>query len=311
MTNDQLPMKMKWRLRPPAGLPVPPHWSLVIGHWSLRFIALLMLTALPALAQDKPTEHGLAVFKLGEKYATDAQAGDAIDKLAAHLTGALPDRKVSFKRRGVRNQPDEALKLFKDEKQPVAVAIVSPGFYLAHKDDLKLKPIAEAKRGGNDGEQYTLVGATKAEKYPAGKRVATTLTADKEWLNRVVLPAPEGERPVQWVQYDNLFDAGYAIIDEEDAPDFVLVDRITLEAMGKDADLKALKQGLQSETLPQDLVVEVEELLGADRDGLVKALTELDKTEQGRKVGELIQSPTFRKPDEARLAKAEKLWPAK
>jgi hypothetical protein len=294
------------------------HWSLVIGHWSLWFVAACTFVFHPVVATtqdkpvDKPKELGLAVYKLGERYANDKQAGEAIDKLASHLGETITEPKVTFKRRGVRNAPADALKLFKDDGNPVAVAIVSPPFYFAHKDDLKLTALAEAKRSNKDGEQYTLVGTTVAEKYPAGKRVATTLTGDESWLNKVVLPAPEGAKAVTWIQQDNLFDAGYAIIDEEKgAPDFVLVDRITLEAMQKDADLKSLKQGMQSKMLPQDLVVEVDKRLEGVRDALVKALTGLDQTDKGKKIGELIQSPVFRQPDETRLKKAQEKWAAK
>ncbi len=274
----------------------------------LAVTAALMLAAGAPFAQDKPAEVGLAVYKPGEKYATDEQAGEAIDKLAGHLSGD----KATFKRRGVRNNPTEALKLFKDDKHPVAVGIVSPAFYFANKDTLKLTALAEARRGNADGARYTLVGKSATENYPEGKRIATSLTAEKEWLNRVVLPAPENAKPVQWVQYDNLFDAAYEIIDgEDDAPDFVLADSISLQAIQKDDDLKVLKHGLQSELLPQDLVVEVDSRLGAAREPMLKALNELDKTDAGRKVGELIQSPTFQKPDAARLEKAGKLWARK
>ncbi|MCC7510574.1 MAG: hypothetical protein IT464_14525 [Planctomycetes bacterium] len=274
----------------------------------LAVTTALMLAVAAPFAQDKPAEFGLAVYKPGEKYATDEQAGEAIDKLAGHLSGD----KATFKRRGVRNSPTEALKLFKDDKQPVAVGIVSPAFYFTNKDALKLTALAEARRGNADGARYTLVGATKPEKYPEGKRIATSLTIEKEWLNRVVMPAPENAKPIQWVQYDNLFDAAYEIIDgEDDAPDFVLADSISLQAMQKDVDLKVLKLGLQSELLPQDLVVEVDSRLGAAREALLKALTDLDKTDAGKKVGELIQSPTFQKPDAARLEKAGKLWAEK
>lgn len=282
-----------------------------VGPLLLAAILLSVATA-NSRAQEKPAELGLAVYKAGEKYATDEHAADAIDKLAGHLDGAVKKHNVAFKRRGVRNEPEVALKLFNDDKQPVALAIVSPAFYLRHKDALKLTALAEAKRGGKDGEQFTLVGATKAEKYPEGKRIATTLTAEKDWLNRVVLPVPRGAKPVVWEQHDNLFDAAYAIIDgEKAAPDFVLADAVTLEAFAKDTDLKELQHGLKSEMLPQDLVVEVDKRIGVARDDLVAALTSLDGTEGGKKIGELIQSPTFRKPDVERLEKAEKLWQAK
>lgn len=271
-------------------------------------IAALILGALAVSgvrAEDEADrEVGLVVFKLGEKYATDKQAGEAIDDFTDYLDARVNG--VDFERRGVRNDPAEALKLFKNEDEPVGVAIVSPGFYFTHKDDLKLKAIAEATRGGKDGEQYTLVGADKLEGYPGGKRVATSMTLDKDWLDKVVLRRPEDAEPVKWVQYDNLMDAGYAIIDGEDnAPDYVLVDRITLGIFEKDLDLKTLKQGTQSEVLPQDLVVEVDESLGKARDDFKKTLRELDQTKGGKKLGELLQSPKFPAPDEKRLKEVQ------
>lgn len=255
-------------------------------------------------AQDKPEKFGLVVYKLGERYATDEKAGETIDTftdyLDKHVEGA------DFHRVGVRNKPDDALKLLKSEDKPVAIAIVSPGLYFKHGKELKLTAIAEATRGGKDGEQYTLVGLTEAKEYPSGKKIATSMTADTDWLNKAVLRAPEGAKPVEWVQYDNLLDAGYAIIDEEDdAPDFVLVDRITLEFFDKDSDLKSFKKGLQSEMLPQDLVVEVDGRLGKKTDALKKVLGALNETEAGKKLGEQLQSPKFPAPDDARLKKVQ------
>ncbi|MCA8910843.1 MAG: hypothetical protein KDB82_04010, partial [Planctomycetes bacterium] len=115
-----------------------------------------------------------------------------------------------------------------------------------------------------------------------------------------------------WVQYDNLLDAGYEIIDEEDdAPDFILLDRTTLKLYEKDDDLKTLKQGKQSEVLPQDLVVEVDERLGDKRDALKKTLGALDESDDGKKIGELLQSPKFPAPDDKRLEKVQKWYDEK
>ena len=281
---------------------------MVIGNWSFRFVVVAALATAIALAEDKPADFGVAVYKPGERFATDAQAGEAIDEFCSWLGGAVEPR-ATFTRRGVRNAPDDALKLLRDDDKPVSLAIVSPGLYFARKDEFKLRAIAETQRGKHDGEQYVLIGATQLDGYPAGKRVATTLTAEPEWLNRVVLPKPEDAEPVKWVQFHNLFDAAYAIIDEEnDAPDFVLVDRVTLEAISKDDDLKALKQGAKSAALPQDLVVEVNGRLGEARESIVKALTQIGETDEGKRVAELIQSPTFRKPEAKRLQAAEAKW---
>jgi hypothetical protein len=275
----------------------------------MRWMAAILVLALAlTVVQADDDARGLAVFKLGEQYATDEHAGEAIDALCKYLNARIED--ANFKRTGVRNRPDDALRLIRDQKP--AAAIVSPGFYFKHKESLKLTVLAEARRGGHDGEQYSLVGTSKVDEYPAGKTIATTLTADLDWLKKAVLPAPEGVAPVRWVQFDNLFDAGYAIIDEEDdAPDFVLVDRITLQAFKGDPDLAELEQGLQSKVLPQDLVVEIDERLGETRDELKKVLKALNKDEEGRRLGELLQSPTFQAPDTDRLKETGKPWQRK
>ncbi|MCA8946117.1 MAG: hypothetical protein KDB29_07815 [Planctomycetes bacterium] len=276
---------------------------------ALALFAGVAVTARVSAQDDKPKSFGLVVYKLGEKFATDEKAGEAIDKFAGYLDSNIEG--ADFKRLGVRNKPDDALKLFKDEAKPVAVAIVSPGFYYTHKSDLKLTALAEAQRDGKDGEQYTLVGAAKVDSYPAGKRIATSMSADTDWLNKAVLRAPKDAKPVVWVQYDNLLDAGYEIIDEEDgAPDFILVDRTTLKLYESDDDLKTLKKGLQSEVLPQDLVVEVDGRLGEKRDALKKTLANLDQTDEGKKIGELLQSPKFPAPDTTRLEKVQKWYDA-
>lgn len=273
-------------------------------HKTVWLLAAFILGVGVTRAEDaKVQEFGLSVFKLGEANANDTQAGDVIDKLAKHLGEKVSGAK--FVRRGVRNQPSEALDLMKQAKDTTAIAIVSPGFYLKNKDALKLTALAEARRGGFDGEQYTLVGKTKADKYPEGKKIATSLDADLDWLNKVVLPAPAGAKPVQWVHFDNLADAGYRITDEEDdAPDFILLDKVSLKVFESDPDLKSLSVGMQSEVLPQDLVVEVDGRLGEKRDAIKKVLLELDKNDEGKKLGVLLQTATFPAVNEKRLEAA-------
>lgn len=280
----------------------------------LALVALLL--PLSAAAQNKPadkpvekkTEYGFAVYKLGEAFATDDKAGESIDSLCKWLGKQVEG--AEFARRGVRNKPEDALKLLKDSDRPVALAIVSPGFYFKHKDALKLTVLAEARRGGSDGEQYVLLadGAAAAE-YPEAAIVATSLTADPDWLNKAVLPAPQGKKAIVWKQADNLFDAAYDMVDQAPcAAKYVLVDRVSLKAFGDNSDLKGLKQGLKSETLPQDLVVEVDGRLGDKRDAVKKALAAMDATDEGKKLGENLQSPNFPAPDEARLARVAKLY---
>ncbi len=273
--------------------------------------SLLLLTplALAVVAQDKParSDFGLAVFKLGEKAASDDKAGPTIDSLCSFLGKSVDG--ATFARRGVRNMPDEALKLLQDKDKPVAMAIVSPGFYFKHRVALKLTVLAEARRDGNDGEQYVLLGKESTDQYPQGATVATSLTADTDWLNKAVLPAPKDAKAIVWKQYDNLFDAAYAMVDgEKDAPKYVLADRISLKSILDDPELKGLKQGLKSELLPQELVVEVDSRLGDKRDAIKKVLKELDKTPDGKKQGENLQSATFPAPDDKRLEKVAKLY---
>lgn len=265
-------------------------------------LAALVLGFSIGKGEDKLKEFGVTVYKMGEERATDKDAGASFDKLLAYLEKKIEGAR--FPRRGIRNNADEAKKLMDDSKKPTALGIVSPNFYFRHKDALKLTVIAEAQRKGLNGEQYVLIGASKAEKYPEGKKVATNLD-DADWLNKVVMPTPEGAKPIQWVNKANIFDALFAILDEEDdACDFVLVDRVTLEAVEKDRALKAMPRGLKSEMLPQDLVVEVDGRLGDKREAIQKALKGLDGDEEGKKVGEGIQVPKFMDADEARLQSA-------
>lgn len=280
---------------------------------SSTMVSLLLLTlAGGVVAQDKPApakevrvEYGFAVYKLGEDHATDDKAGPAIDSFCKWLDEQVPG--ATFARRGVRNKPADALKLLKDEKSSVALAIVSPGFYAANHESLKLKAIAEARRNDHDGEQYTLVGPTATDAYPAGKRIATTMTADLDWLNKVVMPAPEGVKPVEWIQYNNLFDAAWAIIDaEKGAPDMLLLDRISLEAFAKEPEFKVLKHGLKSDVLPQDLLVEVDGRLGNKSADVTKAVAALNQTEAGKRIGETLQTPTMPAPNTVRLETALK-----
>ncbi len=265
-------------------------------------LAALVLGFSIGKAEDKLKEFGVTVYKMGEERATDKDAGPNFDKFLAYLEKKLEGPK--FPRRGIRSNADDAKKLIEDGKQTTAMAIVSPNFYFRHKDALKLTVIAEAQRKGLNGEQYVLIGASKAEKYPEGKKVATNLD-DTDWLNKVVMPTPDGAKPIQWVSKANIFDALFAILDEEDdACDLVLVDRVTLEAVEKDRSLKGMARGLKSEMLPQDLVVEVDGRLGEKRAAVIKVLKGLDGDDEGKKVGEGIQVPKFMDADDARVKAA-------
>jgi hypothetical protein len=48
--------------------------------------------------------------------------------------------------------------------------------------------------------------------------------------------------------------------------------------------------------------------LGDKREALKKALKELDRSEEGRKLGKNLQSATFPAPDEKRLERVAKLY---
>ncbi len=272
----------------------------MLARLSVMFAALFVAFA-AGKAEDKSVEFGVTVYKMGESKATDKDAGDSFDKLLAYLGNKIEGPR--FVRRGIRNKSDEALKLMQDDKARTALAFVSPNFYFKNKDSLKLTVLAEAQRKGINGEQYVLIGKTKAEKYPEGKKVATNLD-DAEWLNKVVMPAPDGAKPLEWVKSKNIFDNLLDIAYDDSEVDFVLVDRITLALVEENKDLKGLARGLKSEMLPQDLVVEVDGRLGDKRDEIKKVLKELDASEEGKKVGEAIQVPKFMDTDEARVKAA-------
>ncbi|MCF6228347.1 MAG: hypothetical protein L3J82_06750 [Planctomycetes bacterium] len=255
--------------------------------------------------KSETKEYGLAVFKLGEKFATDKKAGKSIDDFCTWLTKSIEG--AEFKRRGVRNKPDEFKTLL--DKKETSLAIVSPGFYLAHKDELKLEAFAEATRGGLDGEVYSLVGKNNFENYPEATTIATSLSKDLTYLNKVVLPKPSDAKGVVWSHASNTFDACYEIFDEEDgAPDYVLVDQLTLLQIQKDTDLRTLTVVWTGKTLSQDLVVEVDGKLGDKRKNITDVLAKLSDTEAGKRIGKLIQSPKFPAHNETRLKEMETLW---
>lgn len=264
-------------------------------------LAALVLGFSIGKGEDKLKEFGVTVYKMGEERATDKDAGASFDKLLAYLEKKIEGAK--FPRRGIRNNADEAKKLMDDSKKPTALGIVSPNFYFRHKDALKLTVIAEAQRKGLNGEQYVLIGASKADKYPAGKKVATNLD-DADWLNKVVIPMPEGAKPIEWVKSKNIFEDLLDIAYEDSEVEFVLVDRITLALVEENKELKGMPRGLQSAMLPQDLVVEVDGRLGDKREAIQKALKGLDGDDEGKKAGEAIQVPKFIDADEARLKSA-------
>ena len=264
-------------------------------------LAALVLGLSVGKAEDKLKEFGVTVYKMGEERATDKDAGASFDKLLAYLEKKIEGAK--FPRRGIRNNGDEAKKLMEDSKKPTALGIVSPNFYFRHKEALKLTVVAEAQRKGLNGEQYVLIGASKAEKYPEGKKVATNLD-DADWLNKVVMPTPEGTKPIEWVKSKKIFEDLLDIAYDDSEVEFVLVDRITLALVEENKELKGMPRGLQSAMLPQDLVVEVDGRLGDKREAIQKALKGLDGDDEGKKAGEAIQVPKFMDADEARLKAA-------
>jgi hypothetical protein len=271
-----------------------------VSRLAIVLVALVLGLSI-GKADDKTKDFGVAVYKMGEERATDKDAGPNFDTFLAYLEKKLEGAR--FPRRGIRNNADDAKKVMEDAKKPTAMGIVSPNFYFRHKDALKLTVIAEAQRKGLNGEQYVLIGASKADKYPEGKKVATNLD-DADWLNKVVMPTPEGVNPIQWVKSKNIFDDLLDIAYEDSEVDFVLVDRITLALAEDNKEIKGLARGLKSEMLPQDLVVEVDGRLGDRREAIQKALKGLDGDDEGKKVGEGIQVPKFMDVDEARLKAA-------
>ncbi len=264
-------------------------------------IAALLVGFVAGKAEDKAVEFGVTVYKMGEAKATDKDAGPNFDQLLKYLGQKVAG--ATFARRGIRSKSDDALKLMQDEKSKTALAFVSPNFYFKNKESLKLTLLVEAQRKGLNGEQYVLIGKTKAEKYPEGKKVATNLD-DADWLNKVVMPTPEGAKAAVWKQSKNIFEDLLDIAADDSDVDFVLVDKITLALVEKTKDLDGLQRGLQSALLPQDLVVEVDGRLGDKRDAIKKVLKELDSSEEGKKVGEAIQVPKFMDADEARISAA-------
>lgn len=242
-------------------------------------------------------------LKTGERFATDEVAGPAL----AELTKYVGEKIGANLQPRVFNEPARALEWCARERP--RVGIVTPGFYLAYRKALAMRPLLEVHREQVDAERYVLVVRKTNGGLPAdwtGKSIATTLAAEERYVRGVILQDKFGSElrlvPVQNVE-DALFDL---VEDAPNAPDAVLVEEAAWKVFAADPEFDSrLTVAFQSTELPRDLVVSFSE---APDPQLVRTLQHMADDVAGRRILQGIRVASFAPVDTDRLNHAAQLF---
>lgn len=260
-----------------------------------RFLPLVL--ALPLSAQDP----GFVILKTGERFAVQEKADRVVADFGAWIA---PHAGQSALVGRITNRPDEALARIR-ETRPI-FAIVTPAFYLEHRDALGMTILAQTRRRGMTAERYAVLVAKGGPKSPS--KIATALLAEEAYLRKVALAGgPAGAELVAtaWVGDD------VAAMSEGDpeAPEAVLVDRATLEFFREDEVIwGALDIAFESEDLPPDVVVAFSWTPEDVRVKLSLALLAMKEDARGKEVCKTMQTDGFGPVDDALWNKAKERW---
>ncbi len=258
---------------------------------------IALLLALPLAAQDA----GFVILKTGERFAVQEKAEDVLADFGGWVAPRVGQAALVGR---ITNRPDEALARVRETKP--LFAIVSPAFYLEHRETLGMALLAQTRRNGLATERYAVLAAKGGPKAP--KRLSTSLASEDAYVRKVALaggPASCELVPSNWVGDD------VAAIAEEDpeAPEAVLVDRATLEFFRKDEVLwGALEVVFESEDLPPDVVVAFSWTPEDARVKLSAALLHMKEDVRGREVCGTLQTDGFGPVDESLWARAKESW---
>ena len=273
------------------------------------------------LAQDPLARVTVALVKPGDPNAADAErAAPFLRRLEAALAEHVPAFAGATVSARLCDDAAEAAELLAE--RPTRLAIVPPGFYLAHAEDadLRLRVVASVPRLGAVTERYRLVtrrGANAPADLQAlhDETVAIQGWPDPRYLRRVVFATDAEELPFELVPTRNLADTVFDLVEPEpdaDGPAAILVDDAQFRFLERDELVwPELKVVWSSAELPRDLVV----ACGRDWDDsavakLRTALLAFDDHDQGREVLKLMGSPGFAQPDTDRLVAATRHAPA-
>ena len=193
---------------------------------------------------------GFLFLKTGEKFATQESAGPTVAGLTAYLGHATG---LKFEPR-VLNEPGAAADYCVAAKP--AVAIVTPGFYLAYGKKLGLEPLLEIQRQQVAVERYVLVTKGAELATLSGAWIATPLAAEPRFVAGVILQGKLGAT----VRLQPTTDVEGAVLDlvegAKTAAAAVLMEEGTWQAIHADPELgPQVKAIFFSDELPGNLVV--------------------------------------------------------
>ncbi len=277
-----------------------------------RMLAMTFIAFVLGLADARANERAAMVFlKTGEKYATQEQAGGAVESLANYVSQQMTGSTNAFLAR-VFNSPAKTIEFITAKKPPVG--IVSPGFYLTYHKTLGMEPLLETQRTGVSSERYVLVARTTGVPPPgewAGKMVATQLAAESRYVLGVILQDNFGGE----IRFKEIDDVEVAIIElaenKPGAPDAVLIEEVTWKELfaGDDEIGPKLQVIYRSPELPGELVVAFKPNVGGfSLDAFKDALRGMPGTETGRHILRNIRLESFNHTNQERLQHAEKLF---
>jgi DNA-binding NarL/FixJ family response regulator len=243
-----------------------------------------------------PAAHGverLVIVQPGYPGST-AEASSFISDLAAAISQAGgPELEGEY-----HNQTEDALKAIARDKP--RVGIVSLGFYLAQREDLKLEPLLESRP-----PQRFYLAARKGEAVQpqdlAGKTVVGTPFQEPEFASRILFG---GARVEQWkVEASASFSRAVREVARGKAAAVLLNER-ERQAMGELTAGKDLEVCWQSEELPAALAVSLGPR-GPQAESLAKALAGLEKTPEGQSLLSTMGIEGFTPIDREKLSRLE------
>lgn len=259
---------------------------------------LALLLALPLAAEDG----GFVVLKTGERFASQERAAQVLADFGGWVAPKTGSAALTGK---ITNKPEEATSLIRDGKP--LFAIVSPAFYLEHREELGMAVVAQTRRRGLATEKYAILVAKGAKADLA--KISTSIASEEKYLRKVVLAGSPAEKaalaPSAWVGDD------VAAMAEKDpsAPAAILLDAATTAFFREDAVVWGeVDVAWESEELPPDAVVVFSWTPADARTKLATALLAMKEDAGGKKVCDEMQTDGFGAPDEALWKKAQERW---
>lgn len=258
---------------------------------------LVALLALPLAAEDAT----FVILKTGERFAVQEKAEDVLADFGAWVAPRVGQESLVGR---ITNRPDEALAKVRETKP--LFAIVTPAFYLEHRNALGLVLLAQTRRRGLASERYAVLTRKGGAKEP--KRLTTSLTAEETYVRKVALAG--GPSTAELVQSAWIGDDVAAMAEGDDeAPEAVVVDRATLEFLREDDVIWGpLDVVFESADLPPDAVVAFSWTSEEARVKLSAALLAMKEDAGGKEVCDLMQTDGFGPVDEALWKVAGERW---